>query len=261
VSLADFFDAARNLKREITGEGLSQPEVDAFNAIIGRWKAPEAAPDASGRAIGAETSTDSQTGSEALTGALNPSALADEGKFFASIRSGFGPLMQSQVDGFERLLQAFGVAAWPIAFAAYGLATAWRETGKQMQPVREAYWLTEDWRKANLRYYPWYGRGYVQCTWEKNYQRADDELGLGGKLIANPDLTLQPDIAAQIMVRGMVEGWFSGKKLGDYLPSTGTADIHQFTNARWIINGQDAAVEIATNALKFQAALTAGVWR
>jgi hypothetical protein len=41
VSAEAFFDAARALKREQTGEagvGLTQVEVDAFNAIIGTWK-------------------------------------------------------------------------------------------------------------------------------------------------------------------------------------------------------------------------------
>jgi hypothetical protein len=43
VSAAAFFDAARALKREMTGSagiGLEQSEVDAFNAILGQWKPP-----------------------------------------------------------------------------------------------------------------------------------------------------------------------------------------------------------------------------
>jgi predicted chitinase len=260
VSLVDFFDSFRALKREITGEPLSQADVDAFNAIITGWKAPQAAPDASGSASGTHPVSDSQSASGAPSGGLNPTALADGSKFFASIRSAFGALTQPQVDGFEALLQAFGEAMWPIAYAAYGLATARRETNATMEPVREAYWLSEDWRRTKLKYYPWYGRGFCQLTWQQNYAKADAALGLGGKLIANPDLALQSDIAAQIMVRGMSEGWFSGKRLADYLPASGAADIHEFTNARHIINGQDHAVEIAENALKFQDALLAGGW-
>jgi hypothetical protein len=34
-----------------------------------------------------------------------------------------------------------GVAGWPIAWTAYGLATVWRETNKQMMPVEEGYYL------------------------------------------------------------------------------------------------------------------------
>ena len=45
--------------------------------------------------------------------------------------------------------------------AAYVLATASWETAHTLRPVREAFWLDEKWRKRNLRYYPWYGRGAV----------------------------------------------------------------------------------------------------
>lgn len=54
---------------------------------------------------------------------------------------------------------------------AYVLATVEWETAKTFKPVREAFWLSEAWRKKNLRYYPFYGRGYVQLTWEKNYKK------------------------------------------------------------------------------------------
>jgi putative chitinase len=242
VTTAAFFDAARSLKREITGEGLSDGDVAALNVVIGAWKPAQAAPDASGSAN------------------LNPTALSDADGFFAAVRADFGALKQSQVDGFQVLLQAFAIAAWPIAYAAYGIATAWRETNRTMEPVREAYWLDEAWRERNLRYYPWYGRGLVQLTWEKNYRRADDELGLAGALLAKPDMALEPEIAAEIMVKGMAGGWFSGKSLADYLPANGAADGRQFMLARYIINGSDHASEIADTALKFQDALEAGGW-
>jgi putative chitinase len=244
VSAAAFFDAARALKREMTGEPLTQHDVDMLLAVIGAWGPAEAAP-----------------GAGEAAKALNPTALTDEAAFFALVRFDLGALTQPQVDGFQILLQAFAVAAWPIAYAAYGLATAWHETNKTMQPVREAYWLSEDWRKSMLKYYPWYGRGFVQLTWERNYVRADSELGLAGALLADPDMAMQPDIAAKIIVKGMAGGWFSGKSLADYLPAQGTADGRQFTLARYIVNGVDRAADIAEIALKFQDALTAGGWR
>jgi hypothetical protein len=236
VTAEAFFDSARVLKRELTGEGLTQVEVDAFNSIIDGW--------------------------QLQVSPVNPLALSDGAPFFKAVRAAFGQLTQSQVDGFGALLQAFGVARWPIAWAAYGLATSWRETAKQMQPVEEAYYLgdkAEAYRKT-LRYYPWYGR-VVQCTWERNYRAADVALGLGGALAADPALALKPDVSCRIMVWGMETGAFTGKKLADYLPASGLADVHQFANARRIINGLDAAGEIADNAMKFQAALQAGGWR
>jgi putative chitinase len=238
VSAAAFFDAARALKRELTGaaDGLTQGEVDELSAFIGKW-APSAT--------------------------ANPTALGDGAAFFASVRQSFGALDQSQVDGFERLLQAYGVARWPLAFAAYGLATGWRETAKKMQPVREAYWVTnaEEWRKKHLAYYPWYGRGDVQLTWQRNYERADEELSLGGALVADPDVALRPDISARVMVHGMEAGWFTGKRLADYLPLSGRAGFDAYKQARRIINGTDAWEEIAKNAQAFEAALIAGGWQ
>lgn len=231
MSVDAFFGAARALKRELTGEGLDQPEVDAFNAIIGRWRRHQAP---------------------------NPSALSDAQAFFKAVREKFGALDQSQVDGFNALLQAMGTASWPSAWVAYGLATAWHETNHTMEPVREAYWLDEDWRRRNLtKYYPWYGRGYVQLTWEKNYRYADEKLGLGGALITDRELAMRPDIAAKILVSGMESGWFTTKKLSDFL---GDGTIANYGQARRIINGQDKAADIARQAQDFEAALQAGGW-
>lgn len=192
-------------------------------------------------------------------------ALINPAAFYSGIRKTLfaGSITQSQIDGIEAKLKAMGAAGWPVAFAAYGLATSLWETNKQMQPVIEAYYLGDkagDKHRRSLRYYPWYGRGDVQLTWEANYDRADKELDLGGSLMANPDRMLEPDISARTMVRGMEEGWFTGKSLADYLPRSGTATLEAFQQARRIINGTDKASEIAKIAATFQSALIAGGW-
>lgn len=186
--------------------------------------------------------------------------LTNPAPFYSTIRKLFdGTIAQGQVDGMAAILKACGDASWSVAWTADALATAFLETNHTMVPVREAYWVSEAWRKAHLRYYPWYGRGLVQCTWEKNYQRADDELGLGGTLVKNLDRMLEPAIAAQTMVRGMQEGWFDGKKLADYLPAPLGTEA-QFAESRRIINGTDRAHDLAAYALAFQDALVAGKW-
>ena len=71
---------------------------------------------------------------------------------------------------------------------AYVMATASWETAGTMEPVREAYYLghrAEPYRKT-LRYYPAYGRGFVQLTWARNYAFADRALG-GIGLTREPD--------------------------------------------------------------------------
>lgn len=180
--------------------------------------------------------------------------------FFDAVRVGpvLGPVLsQGEVDGCVIILGACSVLSIPVAWVAYILATAFHETAGYMWPVREfgrgkgrAYGVP-----GHNNNQVAYGRGFVQLTWDRNYERADKELGLNGRLIANYDLALDPHIAGQILVNGMMLGWFTGKKLSDYLPP-GHADIHQFANARQIINGLDRAAEIGAYALSFQDALT-----
>lgn len=135
--------------------------------------------------------------------------------------------------------------------AAYVLATVEHETNGTFMPVREAYWVknAETWRSRNLRYYPWYGRGFVQLTWKANYLEAGEKIGVD--LIKDPDAAMQPDHAAKILVLGMVEGWFTGKKLSDYI----TLQSSEFVSARRIINGTDKDDEIAALAMKYDAEL------
>lgn len=200
--------------------------------------------------------------------------LGNGAAFFASVKAAnlLGPsLDQSEVDGVNAILAACGAAGWGPKWTAYALATADRETGGTMQPIKEwggpAY-LTRMYDvqgrdPARARKMgntvpgdgPRYcGRGYVQLTWKANYAKAGTALGY--PLTGNPDLAMRPDIAAAIMVRGMAEGWFTGKKLSDYI----TAEKADFVNARRIINGLDHAREIAAEAERYLAALKAGEW-
>ena len=137
--------------------------------------------------------------------------------------------------------------------AAYTLATAFHETVHTMRPVKEAYWIknAEAWRKKNLRYWPWYGRGFVQLTWEPNYKHAGEVLGRD--FISNPDAVMEPQAAAEILVVGSRDGWFTGHKLSDYI----TLQKSDFRNARRIINGMDKAKTIERIAMDYDRALKA----
>lgn len=220
------FDAIRAVK----GAALTQADVDAINAALGQAKPA--------------------------------TALKDPAPFYAVVRKLFGgTITQSQVDGIEFKLKAMGEAGWPVAFAAYGMATSFWETARTMQPI-------EEYGKGKGRKYGVpgkhgqvaYGRGDVQLTWDYNYERADRELELGGALTRDYSLALKPDISARIMVGGMEAGWFTGKKLSDYLPASGAANDGQFQQARRIINGTDKMAEIAKIAATWQSAFIAGGW-
>lgn len=188
--------------------------------------------------------------------------------FFAKVRSLFGGKMtQAQVDGCEIILaESEGL---PVEHRAYLLATSWHETARTMQPVRETLASTDEsavarlenaWRRGQLKWVSkpywrpdgdgraWFGRGYVQLTHKDNYVRAGAALGVD--LARNPSLALRPDIAAKILVRGCSDGWFTGKRLSDYLPS-------DYVNARRVVNGTDRAETIAGYARTFEAAIRA----
>lgn len=202
--------------------------------------------------------------------------------FYSSVRHALfaGKLTQDQVVGTNFLLDAIEVEGdIPRNHAAYMLATALHETARTMEPVRETLAGSDDqairvldtafargklpwvrkayWRKdADGR--SWLGRGYVQLTHKANYQKASDELGVD--LVGNPGLAMDPAIAARIMIRGMDEGWFTGRTLDHYIDEIDEADsedLREYRAARPIINGTDKAEQIALIAVKFEAALKA----
>lgn len=179
-------------------------------------------------------------------------------EFFTAVRPLFGNLLtQGQVNGCQALITAWEKTdQTDIRWLAYEMATAMWETGKTMQPVREVgeghgrpYGAIDMTGKAP------YGRGYVQLTWRSNYIKADARLGLGGALFNDYDQALDPAIAAQILFTGMAEGWFTAKKLSDYINDKGC----DYFNARRIVNGLDQASRIADYAQGFEAALHASV--
>lgn len=187
---------------------------------------------------------------------VKESAKIDRGIFFTQIRSLFGRMSQSQVEGLNSLLDAVGGCL--INEAAYMLATAYHETAHTMQPIEEyGKGRGRDYgKRLKMSRKPYsdtlpiyYGRGYVQLTWYENYDKAGRLLKLD--LLRQPELALQADVAAKIMREGMFEGWFTGKKLGEYI-GLRTAE---YVSARRIINGMDKAQFIAGYAVVFELAL------
>jgi hypothetical protein len=176
--------------------------------------------------------------------------------FFDSVRASLfnGNLTQPQVDGLNAILDGFD-RRYPngdLRWLAYYLATAKWETAGTMEPVREAFWLSEQWRRDNLRYYPYYGRGYVQLTWKNNYQRQSQADRTGIDLVTNPDVALKADIAAQVLFVGMEHGDFGGGGMAHYFSGTTEDPLH----ARQLVNIMDHAEQIAALYASFKTALT-----
>ncbi|HYJ78204.1 MAG TPA: glycoside hydrolase family 19 protein, partial [Longimicrobiaceae bacterium] len=99
----------------------------------------------------------------------------------------------------------------------------------------------------------YYGRGYVQLTWKDNYAAMGQALG--NRLVYEPGLALDADVAYRIMSLGMRKGSFTGKKLADYIGG----DKADYVNARRIINGVDQAQRIAGYAKQLEAILRGSV--
>ena len=173
--------------------------------------------------------------------------MIDRKKFYDYVRGKLfgGTLTQSQVDGMNAILDEWELRGLTdLRWLAYMLATTKHETAATMQPVREAYWMSEEWRKTHLRYWPYYGRGFVQLTWMDNYNKMGKFLNID--LLNHPDLALELPHATAIMFEGMLRaetgvGDFTGKCLEDYFNDT----VNDPVNARRIINGTDKAQLIA----------------
>jgi len=179
----------------------------------------------------------------------------DRKKFFDGVKDRIdATLNQEQVDGLEFLLDGFERDShWKnIQHIAYALATVFHETAASFQPVEEGYYLGSKAKafQKKLRYYPFFGRGYVQLTWDSNYEKAGDALGVDLK--GNPDLALDPLIAFKVLTEGLFRGWFGGK-LTTYINDTKT----DYVNARRCVNILDKAGLIAGYAKSFEKILKA----
>ncbi|MDD5393939.1 MAG: hypothetical protein PHE17_13045 [Thiothrix sp.] len=170
----------------------------------------------------------------------------DKATFFNNVRSApfNGVLTERQVAGMDVILDEWGKRGLKDSrWLAYMLATAFHETGREMQPVREIG------RGQGKKYgTTYYGRGFVQLTWDYNYRSMSTIVG--ADLVSNPDLALDMEIATKVMFEGMQRGTFTGKALQDYFHTDS-----DWYNARRIINGMDKATQIADYARAFWFAL------
>lgn len=200
-----------------------------------------------------------------------------------------GRLTQMQVKAISLILDLCEKMKLPLEFIAYILATAFHETGGSFSPGKESLNYTASALKkkfsrerisiadadkygrktgqkanqsaiANLIYggawglrnlgnkvfgdgWRYIGRGLVQITGLRNYAI----FGIAD----NPDEAMKLDKAVDILVTGMVNGVFTGKKLSDYLKN----GIFNAVAARAIVNGSDKASLIAMHYDAILAAL------
>ncbi len=193
-----------------------------------------------------------------------PAAADFTTRFTAQFQTGTS---RTREQGFAALIDCWAIEGdGDKAKLAYILASCWHETGYRMEPVRETFadsdaQAIQALDKANpdrppaKRYWQpvggrsYFGRGLIQLTHLRNYEKLGNELDL--PLVAQPELALDLATSARIAVIGMRDGLFSNKRLADYF-SPGSQD---WIGARAIVNGKDQAKKIAGYAQKFLACL------
>jgi putative chitinase len=132
------------------------------------------------------------------------------------------------------------------AQVAYIIGTAWHESrlkcireirakpGTVVRTMQDRYWHTG-----------YYGRGFVQLTWKRNYEKFSKLLGID--LVTNPDVVLNAEIGAKILVMGMRDGLFTGQKLAKWIAPGREPD---WRNARRVVNGTFHAEYVTRAAVK-----------
>lgn len=172
--------------------------------------------------------------------------------YFYNVLRVYERLTQKQVDALNLLLDFMeeDVNVKDLNHFAYMLATVKHETASTYRPIEEygkgkgkKYGIPD--KNGNI----YYGRGYVQLTWDFNYKKMSDLLNID--FYNKPELVLDYKFSYKIMSYGMRLGLFTGVKLYDFI----NKQECNFRMARKIINGLDRASTIAQYAEIFKKAL------
>lgn len=180
---------------------------------------------------------------------------------FVRLKPLFPKISEKQKEGVVTLLNA--MTNLPLKQKAYILATVYHETAKTMQPITEyggvKYFDKYDTGSLAAALgntpqkdgdgYRYRGRGYVMITGHSNYYKASQKLGVD--FVNSPDLALDPKHSANILIQGMLEGWFTTRKLGSYVNESAS----DYYNARRVVNGVDDASLIKKYADTFEQVL------
>ena len=216
--------------------------------------------------------------------------------FFNKVKANLfnGSLTQQQVDGLNSIFNAWEkVDGKSIDLLAFSLAITYHEVGQKMIPVKEnlnyttAAQIKKVWptrfptiadaqlyvknpqKLANKVYtgrmgnnapndgYLYLGRGYSQITGKENYTKFGKLLKLD--LVNNPDLVLQPEIGAQILILGIRDGLFTGKKLSDYTSFNKARATVNPDSTRKAANGLTIGQNVENYTNKFKEALSNGI--
>ncbi|MGX5665607.1 hypothetical protein ACWKW9_06485 [Rhizobium daejeonense] len=199
----------------------------------------------------------------------------NRGFFYDRVRMSLfnGRIQPPQMQGMEAIIDHWEATSPgnDDRWLAYMLATAFHETARTMQPVRETLaatdakaiaildrafargqlpWVSNPYWRPDAQGKSWLGRGLVQLTHKTNYAKMSPLVG--ADLVADPAKAMQMDVAVRIMFIGMEKGSFTGARLDQFF-NPGRED---WVNARKIINRLDRALQIADYGRAFYGAIS-----
>lgn len=143
-------------------------------------------------------------------------------------------LSMDQVDSINAFLDDWDVrtSATDLRWLAYIIVTAWHNSrlsplregaGSHEKAVKAARWAFEKGLVKHPYHLPdpvtgkvYYGRGFAMLTWAANYKQIGQALGYGDKLYLDPDLLLQPKIAATVLASAMIGGTMATETKPEY---------------------------------------------
>lgn len=193
--------------RKLTIDGLINPQtinaITHFQKSVAKINHPDSRVNANGYTLKALIKAAGYNPATRLTATLGS---IGSDRFVALYNKQYNNLASANQRGLTDLIGfiAKDTEITNICWAAYMLATTMHETDRKWLPVEEygkggikeyakkIEVSGKDGKKYNNIYY---GRGYVQLTWEKNYKRLGKALGMGDDLHIHPAKALEPDTA------------------------------------------------------------------
>jgi putative chitinase len=216
--------------------------------------------------------------------------------FFDKVRISLfsGKLTEKQVSSLNDIFEAWlEIDGEDLRLLAYSLATTYHEVGSALTPISEnlnysAKRMTEVWpsrfptiasakpyennpqklgtfvyggRLGNNKTgdgYTYRGRGYSQITGKVNYEKFSKLLKID--LVNKPELAMEPKNAAKILILGIRDGIFTGRKFSDYKTYETSRPTVNADSSRKTNNGKSTiAKDIANYANNFEKALNGGI--
>ena len=124
---------------------------------------------------------------------------------------------------------------------AYALATIEHETDETFEPLEEINGRFSARRLGYEGGMNYFGRGYIQLTHLRNYKVIGERIGMGERLVKNPELAGTPEVAAAVLA-----AFFKDNNVAN-LASKGN-----FIAARRPVNPDLNGRSVARKALKYE---------